>query len=148
VFVSAFSLYLKFQIKNVAKANQAAVISLKKTVLKFAVLKTPTVTKIPKYSFSLVKLFERRAAQSGDKRLKIDKMVPIKPAPIVLARMSLCGCVNLLVNVFGRCADKAVNLFEISYPQKGFSLIVLSDADHSCSLIRIDEMLAPLLFIK
>ena len=63
--------------------------SLKKIVFKFAVIKIPNVTKIAKFNFSLVFSFEIRAAHMGDKRLKIDNIPPINPAPIVLAKISL-----------------------------------------------------------
>ena len=105
---------MKFHIRNVENANQAHVISLKKTVFTLAVVRILIVIALPITSFVGFRSFEKTAAQMGLKRHMMDKNPPTRPTLIMLANISLWGCVNTFLSELGRFGFNAVNLFETS----------------------------------
>ena len=88
--------------------------SLKSTVFKFAVTNITIVEQVAKKSFVIFCSVESIAAITGDIKQVMEKMPPIMPTLKMLAKISLCGCVNEYFVPTGKFGTMAENLFETS----------------------------------
>ena len=98
------------QIKYVENANQAELMSLKKTVLIFAVTNTEHDIIAPKYNFAVLPLCESIAARSPDIKQTTAAKPAKNPPAIILAKTSLCGCEYVFLKEYsigGECRDAA-----------------------------------------